>query len=397
MNNKCCFSPADILIPKNIDTRWAVIACDQYTSEPEYWEDVKEITKGTVSTLDMILPECYLNTQSAERIKAINNNMDNALKDNIFNEYKDSFVYVERTQSDGRVRKGIIGKIDLECYDYMPGSTASIRATEKTVVSRIPARVEIRKNAPLEFPHVMLLIDDLENSVIGSATDNKSNFPCLYDFDLMKNAGSIKGYLVNDDIKSVISDSLCKLQKKNDGFLFCVGDGNHSLASAKECYNLNKNENSRYALVEIVNIHDTALDFEPIYRVVFGENKDKLINDFLKFCGGEYFGDDAQTFICIEKNGDKKISVKPLCKLPIGTLQSFLDSYLEDSESIDYIHGENSLRKICIEKNALGFLFEGMKKEELFDAVSIDGSLPRKTFSMGHADDKRFYLEAKKI
>ncbi len=392
-----CFTPAKILIPKNINEKWPVIACDQYTSEPEYWENVKSETVGFNTSLNMILPECYLKPDNTERINAINKNMEKALEDDIFDAYDNSFVYVERTQSDGKVRKGIVGKIDLEEYDYLPNTTALVRATEKTVISRIPPRVKIREDAPLELPHIMLLIDDKDNSVIGSLTGNTENLSCLYDINLMKNGGRVKGYLVSDGMADNVSESLDELKEKSNGLLFCVGDGNHSLATAKECYNKNKTEKSRYALVEVVNIHDEALEFEPIYRVIFDSDGEKLISDFVSFCGGEYSGEDAQKFTCIIGNEIKEISVKPKFKLPVATLQSFLDEYLSDQSKIDYIHGENSLKKICADKNALGFIFDGMKKDELFEAVRLDGSLPRKTFSMGNADDKRFYLEARKI
>jgi len=399
MNNKnnCSFSPADILIPKNIDSKWSVVACDQYTSEPEYWEDVKKICEGNLSTLDMILPECYLESDNSIRTESINKNMQFALDNDIFSEYKDSIVYLERIQSDGKIRKALIGKIDLTKYDYLPNSDAEIRATEKTVISRIPPRVEIRKNAPLELPHIMLLIDDPENTVIEPITKRANALEKIYDFSLMKNGGSVKGYLVNNELSNSIISALSTLKAQNDGLLFCVGDGNHSLATAKECYNLNKTEESKYALVEVVNIHDTALEFEPIYRVVFDVDTDKLLNSFIDYCGGEYFGEDKQEFTSITKNGTKQISLKPLSKLPVATLQAFLDEYLDDKEKIDYIHGEGSLKKVANKENAIGFIFEGMKKSDLFPAVRLDGSLPRKTFSMGLADDKRFYLEARKI
>ena len=393
--NSTSFSKANILLPENITEKWPVIACDQYTSEPEYWENVKKITDGFDTTFNMILPECYLSSDNSERIEKINKTMHGALKSGIFKTYENSAIYIERKQSDGKIRKGIIGKIDLESYDYLPNSDAEIRATEKTVVSRIPPRVEIRKNAPLEFPHIMLLVDDPENTVFESLCKNKNNLDKLYDLELMKNAGHISGYLIDDKNFAQIENALSALKEKNNGFLFCVGDGNHSLATAKECHKLNPTEKNRYALVEIVNIHDTALQFEPIYRIVFDTNPEKCINDFIDYCGGEYNGPDAQKFTVVTKQYEKEISVKPLSKLPVGTLQTFLDGY---TEKIDYIHGVESLKKLAErDERSIGFLFEGMKKQELFEAVSIDGSLPRKTFSMGHADDKRFYLEGRKI
>lgn len=325
--------------------------------------------------------------------------MQEYIDSNVFNEYPDSLIYVERIQSDGKLRRGIVGKIDLENYDYRAGSNAEIRATEETVLSRIPPRVEIRKNAPLELPHVMLLFDDIENTVMSGITDSTNDFDKVYDFKLMCNAGSIKGYRLNENAKDAVMNALQALKQKNNGFLFCVGDGNHSLATAKECYNQNPTAASRYALVEIVNIHEDALQFEPIYRVLFGVEPQTLIGEFVKATGGEYNGADAQKFTCVYGENTREISVKPTAKLAVGTLQAFLDDYIKEHTGveIDYIHGESSLKKLAARENTLGFLFDGMQKSELFAAVNADGSLPRKTFSMGHADDKRFYIEARKI
>lgn len=388
------FSAADILLPKKDFENWAVIACDQYTSEPEYWEGVKSAASDKPSALNIVLPEVYLTANNSEKIDKINKNMQNYLDNDIFETYPDSLIYVERIQSDGKCRRGIVGKIDLESYDYRAGSDAEIRATEQTVLSRIPPRVEIRKNAPLELPHVMLLFDDVKDVIFLYLAANKDKFKKVYDFTLMCDAGSIKGYLLDDQAKHTVLSQLEVLKEQNNGFLFCVGDGNHSLATAKECYNINKTEASRYALTEIVNIHDTALEFEPIYRVVFGVEPEALLDEFVKS-----MGEGAQKFTCIYGNTVKEISVNPTAKLAVGTLQTFLDEYVKNhpDAEIDYIHGEESLKKLASRKNAIGFLFDGMQKSELFPAVNADGSLPRKTFSMGHADDKRFYIEARII
>ncbi len=388
------FSPADILLPKSDFENWAVIACDQYTSEPEYWEEVKVAAADKPSALNIVLPEVFLSADNSERIDKINKNMQAYLDSNVFCEYPDSLIYIERIQSDGKCRRGIVGKIDLECYDYHVGVNAEIRATEQTVLSRIPPRVEIRKNAPLELPHVMLLFDDVKNTVFSYLDANKSDFEKVYDFTLMCNAGSIKGYLLNNEAKDNVLSMLADLKEQNDGFLFCVGDGNHSLATAKECYTLNKTEETRYALTEIVNIHDTALEFEPIYRVVFGVNPQSLLDEFVKT-----LGEGTQKFTCVYGDQTKEIGVKSTAKLAVGTLQIFLDEYVinHPEAEIDYIHGVDSLKKLASRPDAIGFIFDGMQKSELFEAVNADGSLPRKTFSMGHADDKRFYIEARKI
>lgn len=388
------FSPANILLPKSNFESWATIACDQYTSEPEYWDRAKLAAGDKPSALNIVLPEVYLSADNSSRIDAINKKMQEYIDSNIFTEYTDSLIYIERIQSDGKCRRGIVGKIDLECYDYRPSTDAEIRATEQTVLSRIPPRVEIRKNAPLELPHVMLLFDDVKDMVFKYLASNTENFTKLYDFTLMCDAGSIKGYLLNDEAKDNVLSMLADLKEQNNGFLFCVGDGNHSLATAKECYNLNKTEASRYALTEIVNIHDTALEFEPIYRVVFGVEPESLLQEFVKI-----LGEGNQKFTCVYGETQVEIGVNPTAKLAVGTLQAFLDDYVKahDGVEIDYIHGEDSLKKLASRENAIGFLFDGMQKSELFPAVNTDGSLPRKTFSMGHADDKRFYIEARKI
>ncbi|MBR4117039.1 MAG: DUF1015 domain-containing protein [Clostridia bacterium] len=388
------FSPADILLPKSSFENWAVIACDQYTSEPEYWEKVKTAAGDKPSALNIVLPEVYLSADNSERIEKINKNMQEYLYSDIFTAYNDSLIFVERIQSDGKCRRGIVGKIDLESYDYHAGTTAEIRATEQTVLSRIPPRVEIRKNAPLELPHVMLLFDDVKDQIFSYLVTNKDKFEKAYDFTFMCNAGSITGYLLDEAAKETVLSMLEDLKQQNDGFLFCVGDGNHSLATAKECYNLNKTEASRYALTEIVNIHDTALQFEPIYRVVFGINPEELLDELVKT-----LGEGTQKFTCIYGDTVKEIGVNPTAQLAVGTLQAFLDEYVKNhpEAEIDYIHGEDSLKKLASRPNAIGFIFDGMQKSELFEAVNADGSLPRKTFSMGHADDKRFYIEARKI
>ena len=394
------FLPANILLPKENFEKWAVVACDQYTSEPDYWKAVEELVDSTPSALNLILPEVYLLPDNTQRIQRINDNMSYYLDNEVFKEIENTFVYVEREVTDGKIRKGIVGLIDLEDYSYEKGSKALIRATEATVLERIPPRVKIRKDAKLEMPHVMLLIDDPKCSVIEPLEEKTADFEKLYDFDLMQNSGHIKGYSVDHKTADEIQASLSALvENTDDKLLFAVGDGNHSLATAKECYNLKKDKNSRYALVEIVNIHDLSLEFEPIYRVIFGVNPEKFVNDFVGALGGEYFEADAQKFTCIYGNTKKEISVKPTGKLCVATLQTYLDEFLKENKdvTIDYIHGEDVVFSLSKAENTIGFIFDGMQKSELFDAIKQDGSLPRKTFSMGHASDKRFYIEARKI
>ena len=397
MQNEKCFLKADMLLPKTDISAWSVIACDQYTSEPEYWEKVRENAGKSPSALNIILPEVYLSDDNADAVSGINSTMKKYIDDGIFNEYKDALIYVERVQTDGILRRGIVGKIDLEYYDYRAGAKSAIRATEQTVLERIPPRVQIRENAPLELPHVMVLFDDAQDKVMSLMCDRKDNFNKLYDFELMCGGGHITGWLVDDDTANIVIDLIDTL-RDDDGLLFCVGDGNHSLATAKECYNQNKNDLSRYALCEVLNIHEQAFCFEPIYRVVFGVDPETIIADFVDACG-DYDGADAHKYTCVWEDAECEISVKPTSKLAVGTLQTFLDNYIKENPNIkiDYIHGVDSLKKLSSGENAVGFIFEGMKKEELFSAVVQDGSLPRKTFSLGHADDKRFYIEARKI
>lgn len=393
---KSYFLPADILLPKENFEKWSVIACDQYTSQPEYWNETKKIVGENPSALNIVLPEAFLEEDNSNAISKVNETMKDYLENGVFDVYNDTFVYIERKLNNGSLRRGILGLIDLEDYSYLKGSNSLIRATEETVLERIPPRVNIRLEAPLEIPHIMLLIDDEEKSVIEPLSEKTENFDKLYDFSLMQKAGSIKGYKISKNACEQMLDAIESLAQKNDGMLFAVGDGNHSLASAKECYKLGKG--SRYALVEVVNIHENSLEFEPIYRVLFGVEPLKVIDDFVESLGGEYYGTDAQKFTCVFGEETKEISVKPNGKLAVATLQKFLDEYIKNTEiKIDYIHGIEATKTLAKRENAIGFIFDGMQKSELFEAVCSDGSLPRKTFSMGTADDKRFYLEARKF
>lgn len=395
------FLPADILLPKKDFEKWAVIACDQYTSEPDYWQAVEKTVGDAPSALNIMLPEIYLEDNPTARIAKINQTMQEYLTADIFDEFPQSMIYLERTQADGKVLHGIVGAINLAEYDYNIGSKALIRASEKTVLSRIPPRVAIRKDASLEMPHILLLVDDPDFTVIDPITAQKDSLQTAYDFELMQNGGHVHGYFLSKEDISAVQNALDSLiAGSTEPMLFAVGDGNHSLATAKECAKLNSdNPLAQQALVEIVNIHDSALEFEPIYRVLFNCEPKKVVNDFLAALGGEYHGDDAQKFRIVAKDTSCEISVKPTAKLPVGTLQKWLDEYLADKPeiTIDYIHGIDSTENICNAEHTLGFIFEGMGKDELFPAIESDGSLPRKTFSMGHAYDKRYYIECRKI
>lgn len=387
--------PANILLPKSDFEKWAVIACDQYTSDPEYWNDVENFVGDSPSTLNMVLPEIYL-AETEERIKSINSTMKDYLESGKFSEKENAMIYLERTLSVGGKRRGLVGVVDLETYDYKKGTKALIRATEETVAERIPPRVKIRKDAPLEFPHVLMFIDDPEDTVLGGLEAKKTNMEKAYDFDLMKNSGHIEGYFVESSDFDIINSRLEALIK--DGLLFAVGDGNHSLATAKECHAINGTENSRFALVEVVNIHEKDIEFEPIYRVLFNVDKTELLSAMKSYLT-ECKSGEGHTFEVVSEDESFNISFKPISKLPVGTLQTFLDDYLKTHKEveIDYIHGIEATKKLSNKPNTVGFIFDGMRKDELFDAVIEDGSLPRKTFSMGHADDKRFYVEGRKI
>lgn len=386
--------PANILLPKKDFEKWAVIACDQYTSDGEYWKEVEGFVGDAPSALNIILPEIYLE-ETEQRVEKINTTMKAYLDSEVFEVLDDSFVYIEREITGGHIRRGVVGMIDLEKYDYNAGSTALCRATEQTVAERIPPRVAIRKNAPLEIPHVMVFINDPENKVLRQLSYKKNELSKLYDFALMQNGGHIEGYRVTGEDCEKVNSALESLV--DNGFLYAVGDGNHSLATAKECYRLNPTENNRYALVEIVNIYDEAIEFEPIYRVLFNCDKDNLLSEFEKAVG--FTDKSGHEFEVVTSEKSEKIYVNPTSELPVGTLQAFLDDYLNKNPEvkIDYIHGIEDTKKLCEKENTVGFIFDGMKKSELFSAVAADGSLPRKTFSMGHADDKRFYIEARKL
>jgi len=358
-------------LPGSNHEKWAVVACDQFTSEPEYWESVNKIVGDFPSTLRITLPEIYLEDNLDKRISDINKNMENYINTNIFTEYKDAMIYVQRTLPCGKIRHGIVGAIDLEAYDYNKSAVSLIRATEGTVLERIPPRVKIRTNAPIELPHVMVLIDDPLNTVIVPFEGET-----LYDFDLMCGGGHITGKLVDKNQQNKIINALADLMGDEENpLLFAVGDGNHSLATAKACYEQNKNELSRYALVEIVNIHDPALEFEPIYRILFNVDTE----DFEKFM--------------------TKKSIDNYQNLPLAILQSLLDEYMRINPQvkIDYIHGIDTVKKLASAPNTIGFILDGMEKSELFPAVRKTGALPRKTFSMGEAASKRYYMECRKI
>lgn len=408
------FEPADILIPENVEMeKWSVIACDQFTSQPEYWERVESYVGEAPSSLKLILPEAKLGEDSAGMIAEIRKTMETYLKQNLFREYQNTFVYVERTLLDGTVRKGIVGAINLEEYDYSPHSLSGIRATEKTVIERIPPRKIIRENAVLELPHILLFSDDEKDIMCGYLETIKEKLPLLYDFDLMEEGGHISGRLIagnevekfleklesyGDFIQEKYADS------KKVPMMFAVADGNHSLATAKACYEDIKLKNqgrdllnhpAKYALVEVVNIHDEAQKFEPIHRIVKNVDVNAILGALiLDSCAEEgypvkwYSGEKHGTVFLDPAKG----------QLPIGILQNFLDEYLSVHLGVvDYIHGGNVLKELSKKTNCIGFELPAIDKDKFFKGIIEEGVFPRKTFSTGHAQEKRYYLEARKI
>jgi hypothetical protein len=414
-------------------TKWAVIACDQFTSQPEYWNDVENIVGDAPSTLNLTFPEVYLEKSGGEeRIKNIQSSMHKYMAEGILQPH-DGLVYVERTVA-GRTRKGMVLCLDLEAYDYNKGSSSLIRATEGTIVDRLPPRMKIREGALLELPHILVLIDDPNCTVIEPLSAAKSRLEKLYDFDLMLESGHLAGYAVNQDYENQLVEALRGLAKPETFaakygiakdkpvLLFAMGDGNHSLATAKAIWEKMKpqvgmDHPARYALVEIENVHDEGLEFGPIHRVLFGLKKN-LFTEIEKTFGVNLTYKpvpSAEEMVKVvdsakgEKQaiglvgGGKQFGVleigNPSSNLPVGTIQSFLDIFLKEggAEKIDYVHGEDVTVKLGSQTNSAGFYLPGMDKSDLFKTVILDGALPRKTFSMGEAREKRFYMEARKI
>jgi len=435
-------SVPEILLPKNIDvSTWSVIACDQYTQDHDYWKKAEETAANKASTLNLILPEVYLNApDKSERIKKIQQTMKEYLADGVFAPERKCMVYLERKTAFGRMRKGLVLQIDLESYEWKPFSKANIRATEATIVDRIPPRKEIRKGAAIELPHIMLLVNDKENLLIGSAAELSKGKVPLYQGKLMCNGGEISGWAIETDEEiNKITSAIEKIAEKNknpDGstFLFAVGDGNHSLATAKAVWEDHKAEllkagageeelkNSpvRYALVEIVNIYDSGLTFEPIHRVIFNADTEKLVNYLCEKLEGsvkevanqeqlekevhnswanfgfDYVDEAGKTRYLLLQTGIKELAV--------ARLQPLIDDFLKENKGpdgkaseIDYIHGSQEVLSLGSRKGATGILLPPIAKDSFFETINGRGPLPRKSFSMGEADEKRFYLECRKL
>lgn len=397
---KTVFSAADILLPA-YDAKdpkfekWAVIACDQFTSQLEYWETAEKFVADEASTLSLMLPEAYLETEKEEahkaRIAAAMQTLPDTLKT-----YPNTFVYLERILPDGKLRRGIVGKVDLEAYDFSPDSKSNIRATEATVLERIPPRVAVRREATVELPHVMIFCDDREDKIFSWLTANKANFQVLYDFTLMQGGGKVTGYAVGAELEGLIAE----YEANNaDKLMYAMGDGNHSLASAKALYEeikakigaeAAKTHPARYALAEIVNLGEAAIEFEPIYRLL----KNVDAESFMANLPAE--GKAVQAYWA---NGEKTIYFPETNTLTIGSMQDYIDDYIKRNPQVvcDYIHGEADCIELGKAENCLAMICGGIEKDELFGYVEQYGCLPRKTFSMGEARSKRYYLEARKI
>ncbi len=419
----------DIMIPaEGIDLeKWAVVACDQYTSEKEYWESASGYIESVPSTLRMIFPECYLEEPEPEkRIASINAAMQDYIDKDIFKIYNDSFFLVYRTTGKGPGRWGLVVALDLDRYDYAKDSRSLIRATEGTILSRIPPRKEIRKNAPLELPHIMVLISDEKRSLIEALAARKDSLPLAYDTPLMKNGGRLTAWAVNGEQElGLVADALERMYEQLDPqnpLLFAMGDGNHSFATAKSCWEDIKstlteeerqNHPARYALVELENIFDPGLEFEPIHRVLFNTKASDFIEEVSHCCKAyetypvndvkeliEQVNDgEGQRFGYCDESGLRLFVLSgPCASISAGTLQVVIDNLLAAGKTnVDYIHGIDVTCSLGRKPGNIGLLLPDVSKETFFETIIADNALPRKTFSMGEAHEKRYYMEARKI
>jgi len=406
------FKPANILIPAVNDLRaWSVVACDQFTSDPKYWQQVEEAVGNSPSALRMIIPEAKLSEiNTDEESKKINATMAEYLSDGIFDENRDAYVLVERTDSKGRLRRGIVGMIDLEQYDWIEGSATPIRATEHTVEDRLPPRVKVRESALIEMPHIMLFIDDPHNNVIEKAEKGE----LLYDFELMQGGGHIKGWLAKD--AEAVSQSFEQLEDAEtiiekygvvqSPVIFAMGDGNHSIAAAKKYWNSVKSgltaeeaekHPARYALAEVLNIHDTAVEFLPIHKVVFNTDAESFISSAKQYLNICESGNREITLITEKGSETLKTSGYTIGEM-IDSCERFCAEYVKEHGGyIDYIHGDEECVGFASKHGNAGILLPRMEKSELFTSVMKSGPFPKKSFSIGEGRDKRYYLECRKI
>ena len=395
------FLPANILLPTNCDLqKWAVTACDQYTSQPEYWQNVKAFIGDAPSTLHMFFPEAELSSITDSKLDAYRSTMLHYLSSSVFKEYSNSFVYVERTLADGSIRQGVVGMIDLEVYDYDLKANTRIFATEETVLQRVPSRVALRKDASLEFSHTVMFCDDPSRTLIESVGAKCHSLEKLYEFDLMCNGGHICGYLLNGLQADAFAEAIASYESSNP---YLVGDGNHSLVTAKLSYEALKATDptadwsqhpARYAMVELENIHSPAMVFEPIYRILVCNEPDKFAEAFKML-------DTPNGTPVIWIIGKQSGIVRVPCddnKLIIEHLQQFLDQWIADHDGeVDYIHGADTVRMLAQKPNTVGFIVPDFDKSILFPYILYGRVMPRKTFSIGQAVEKRYYLEGRMI
>ena len=408
------FTAADILLPRKEHSleKWAVIACDQFTSEPEYWQEVRRLAKDDCSAVNLVIPEAELSGRGSKDVRQIHDTMLRYMQEGIYEGFPDAFVYVERRQEDGSLRRGIVGCLDLEAYDYMPGSEAPVRASEQTVIERIPARVAVRENAETETSHVILYADDEENALIEAASAARESGILLYDFDLMMEGGHISGWLLDESAKEKLLSALAHYYEKQEAkaagmqkapLIFAVGDGNHSLAAAKTCYENAKAADAgaaasslRYALVELENVHDPAQVFHPIHRIVRNIDPEDFVKGLrnLKTSG---FGQILEVPVL---TADREEILQLPAEDPAGLIkdiQHYIDAYLlEKGGEVDYIHGSDTLRRMVGTGDA-GILMPLIGKKDFFKDILQQGCFARKSFSIGNARDKRYYLEVRSL
>ena len=434
MANRCTHIPTILLPREGTDlSKWAVIACDQYTSQPEYWAETDRTVGAAPSTLRLTLPEVYLEGEDvAGRTEEIHRTMRRYLEDGTLRALPAGVILTERWSGGSCPRRGIVLAVDLEAYEYTSGSASLIRPTEKTVVERIPPRLKVRQGASMELPHIMILIDDPDRQIIEPLFDQTDKLEKVYDTDLMQGGGHITGWFISkgaqtDTIEACL-EALCDRETFNRKYgctdaqallPYAVGDGNHSMATAKAYWEETKknlsaeeqeNHPARFVLVEVVNIHDESLIIEPIHRVLFDVDAEDLLTGLTEFYQAQgcksYVADtapagaDAHVFpFCAADKSGVLVVEQPKWAIPIATMQTGLDAYLEahPSARIDYIHGEDVVRTLGTKPGNLGFMLPDIAKNDLFRGVVFDGVLPRKTFSMGEAHEKRYYMEAKMI
>ncbi len=427
METTVCFTPAEILLP-HADiplAQWGCIACDQFTSEMEYWQGAQSLVGDAPSALHLVLPEVYLNGDDVPaRVTEIQSNMQQYLAE-VLTRTISGFIYLERKIQSGKTRKGLVGKVDLEAYSYQKGALPSIRPSESTVVERIPPRLAVRRGAPLETPHVMMLVDDAAQTVLEPIAAIKETLAPVYEGELMQGGLHLAGWAVTDpaqvaQITAAVAalgsresfDAKYPAAKGAPTLTMAVGDGNHSLATAKAHWEEIKatltpaqaeTHPARYCLCEICNVHSDAIEIEPIHRVLFGADADGVLlalaahSDTLGV--GLHTGEGSQNFTMITPKQRHALSFQsPTEPLTVGTIDSFIAHYLSvhPEAEVDYVHGEASVQALC-EKGGVGFLMPPFAKSDIFKGVVLGGVLPRKTFSMGHAEEKRYYVECRKI